>query len=72
MATLGCSAAERLLSAYLEAIRESNKANLDYAQVLQTGAPTQVRAKGKIASDSTERLRVAREAYQLHRRKHHC
>ena len=72
MATLRCSAAERLLRAYLQAIRDSNKANRDYARALKQGSPTQVRAKARIARDVTDRLRAARQAYQLHKRRHRC
>lgn len=72
MATLGCSAAERLLRAYLQAIRNSNKANRDYARVLKEGSPGMARAKAKIAREATDSLRDAREAYQVHRRRHRC
>jgi hypothetical protein len=70
MVTLGCNAAERLLHAYLQAIRDVNKANLEYARALKKGSG--VPAKAKIARDVTERLRVARQAFQLHRRRHRC
>jgi hypothetical protein len=72
MATLECSAAERLLHAYLLAIRDSNKANGDYVRALETGPLKLVRAKAKIATDLTDRLQAARQAFQLHRRRHRC
>ena len=70
MVTLGCNAAERLLHAYLAAIRDSNKANKQYAQALKKGLGAL--AQARIAKDLTERLRVARQAFQLHRRRHRC
>src|SRR5690349_16094004 len=72
MATLGCSAAERLLRAYLRAIRDSNKAHGDYLRALEEGNRALVRAKAYEARDSTDCLRAAREAFEMHRRKHRC
>jgi len=72
MATLGCSAAERLLRAYLQAIRDSNKAHADYVRALENGKHALVRAKANKAGDSTDCLRAAREAFEMHRQKHRC
>jgi hypothetical protein len=72
MATLGCSAAERLLRAYLHALGDSNKTTGDYVRAMENGRPANVQDKAKIATDSTDRLQAAREAFQMHRRKHRC
>ena len=72
MATLGCSAAERLLRAYLRAIRDSNRANREFARVLESGPRAQARIKAKVAAEATDRLQAARQAFQLHKRRHRC
>jgi len=72
MATLACTDAERLLRAYLQAIRHSNRATQDYARVLKTGPRGLVKATANIAGDVTDRLRDAREAFQVHVKRHRC
>jgi len=72
MLRLECSAAERLLRAYLEAVHDSNKAAEEYLTALQQGLRDQVPQKAKVVSEVTDRMKLARQQFQLHRRKHRC
>lgn len=69
MATLGSRKADRLLGAYLEALRGSNQAFQDYLRAIKAGAARPIRSKASAAKAMAAEVRSAREAFQQHFRK---
>jgi len=70
MATLGSSAADRLLRLYLKALRDSNSASQEYVYALQSGAGKPIRSKASAARGMLVTVRAAREAFQHTSKKH--
>jgi hypothetical protein len=72
MANVGCKHAERLLWKYLEALGESNRAQLDYIEAIRSGSTGSIRAKARISKGMANRICQAREAFEKHASEHAC
>ena len=69
MATLRCRVAERLLTAYLRALSDSNRTHMEYLRNLRFGRAGFLE---KALQKRTRQVRSAHEAVRVHAASHGC